>query len=40
MLQPDLGTTVAIGGMAVLMAFLAGARIQHLLALGAWRCRR
>ena len=35
MLQPDLGTTVAIGGMAVLMAFLAGARIQHLLALGA-----
>ena len=35
MLQPDLGTTLAIGGMAVLMAFLAGARLRHLLALGA-----
>ncbi len=35
MLQPDLGTTLAIGGMAVLMAFLAGARLGHLVGLAA-----
>lgn len=34
MLQPDLGTTLAIGGASVLMAFLAGARISHLVGLG------
>ncbi|HEY8450286.1 MAG TPA: putative lipid II flippase FtsW [Bacillota bacterium] len=34
MLQPDLGTAVTIGGTSVVMLFVAGARIAHLVALG------
>lgn len=34
MLQPDLGTTVAIGGTIGIMLFAAGAKMSHLLFLG------
>lgn len=32
--QPDLGNSVLIAGIVLIMLFVAGARIQHLLALG------
>ncbi len=34
MLQPDLGTTLAIGGTTFFMLIAAGARVGHLLTLG------
>ena len=34
LVQPDLGTTVALMGTVVIMFFVAGARIGHLAALG------
>ncbi len=34
MMQPDLGTGVVLVGASILMLFIAGARIQHLLILG------
>ena len=34
MLQPDLGTGTVLMGTAVLMIFVAGCRIQHLMGLG------
>lgn len=34
MLQPDLGTTLAIAGTTFFMLIAAGARVSHLLALG------
>lgn len=34
MLQPDLGTGTVLLGTSVLMIFIAGARMQHLLGLG------
>jgi len=34
LLQPDLGTAVAIAATSAVMLFLAGARLTHLLALG------
>lgn len=34
MLEPDLGTTLTIGGTAFIMLFAAGARIQHLAYIG------
>ncbi|MCL6581809.1 MAG: FtsW/RodA/SpoVE family cell cycle protein, partial [Firmicutes bacterium] len=32
--QPDLGTAVTLSGTVVIMLFVAGARLQHLAALG------
>lgn len=34
LLEPDLGTTIAVGGTFVIMLFAAGVRKRHLLALG------
>ncbi|HEX7056036.1 MAG TPA: stage V sporulation protein E [Bacilli bacterium] len=34
MLQPDLGTGVVLAGAVLLVAYAAGARVSHLLALG------